>query len=547
MSTDDHQQESPFALALSRRHLLAATGGLAAAAAVHSFVGPTVRAQQGPATPNALGSAIPPELTEFAEDWPAFQGNLSSDRAARGSTITSENVGTLDVAWTFTSPNTAGYGSFTSAPLVLGDVVYIQDTIGSVFALDRESGEIIWTRPYNVPSIGPAGIAVGYGQLYGVLREKAEVFALDLSTGDEIWRVKVTNFALPQSSAAPTVYDNTVYVEAGAGYLGGGKSSLIGLDAASGLTLWQFDLMEDNGWTNPRLNSGGGLWYPLSFDEDGNLYFGVGNPAPYPGTADFPNGSSRPGDNLYSSSMVSLDSKTGELRWFYQARQHDIFDLDFQNTPVLAKVDLDGTTTTLAIGSGKTGTVAAVNAETGEVLWNVEVGEHDNDDLGEVPEGESVTVLPGTLGGVETPIAFSDGLVFVPVLNFPTTYTSSSIESGSDYSEATGDLYALNAVDGTTVWQQHLPSMATGSATVANDVVFTAGLDGIVRAYLTTSGDLLWTAQLTAGVNAPSAIAGDTIFVPAGGPLVASSDTGSATPIAEGVGNQLVAFRISEA
>jgi alcohol dehydrogenase (cytochrome c) len=336
-----------------------------------------------------------------------------------------------------------------------------------------------------------------------------------------------------------------VYVEAGAGYLGGGKSRLVALDADSGLTLWEFDLMADNAWENPRLNSGGGLWYPLSFDEDGNLYFGVGNPAPYPGTKDFPNGSSRPGDNLYSSSMVSLDSKTGAIRWYFQARQHDIFDLDFQNTPLLAKVDVDGTETLLTIGSGKAGIVVAVNAETGEVLWNVEVGEHDNDDLTEVPEGESVTVLPGTLGGVETPIAYSDGTVFVPVLNFPTTYTSSSIESGTDYSTATGDLYALNAADGSTIWRQELPTMATGAATVSNDVVFTGGLDGIVRAYLTTTGDLIWSAQLTAGVNAPSAIAGDTIFVPAGGPLIASSDSAGATPIAEGTGNQLVAFRVS--
>jgi glucose dehydrogenase len=546
MSTDTNQHASPFPFALSRRHLLAASSGLLTAAALHASSGPAALAQQGPATPNALGPAIPPELTEYAEDWPAFQGNLSSDRAARGSTITSENVGQLDVAWTFSSPNTAGYGSFTSSPLVLGDVVYIQDTVGTVFALDRASGETIWTRPYNVPSVGPAGIAVGYGRLYGVLREKAEVFALDLSTGDEIWRVKVTNFALPQSSAAPTVYDNMVYVESGAGYLGGGKSRLIALDAASGLTLWEFDLMEDNAWENPRLNSGGGLWYPLSFDEDGNLYFGVGNPAPYPGTEDFPNGTSRPGDNLYSSSMVSLDSTTGALRWYFQARQHDIFDLDFQNTPLLAKVDLDGTTTTLAIGSGKAGIVAAVNAETGDVVWTVKVGEHDNDDLAEVPEGESVTVLPGTLGGVETPIAFSEGLVFVSVINFPTTYTPSSIEAGSDYGKATGELYALNAADGSTAWKQDFPSMATGAATVANDVVFTAALDGIVRGYLTTTGDLIWTAQLTAGVNAPSAIAGDTLFVPAGGPLFASSDSASATPIAEGSGNQLVAFRLSE-
>jgi glucose dehydrogenase len=525
--------------ALSRRRF----GAMALATGIAMSASSRAIAQdQGPATPNPLGPAVPPEYTDFADDWPLFQGNLRADRVAANSPIDTTNVTQLERAWTFTTPNVGGFGSYTSAPLVVGDVVYIQDSVGTVFALNRETGEQIWVREYNVPSIGPGGIAIGYGMIFGVLRETAEIFALDAGTGEEIWKIVISNFSLRQSSMAPTVYDNIVYVESGAGYLGGGRARLVGLDAQTGMTLWEFDLMEENGWENPRLNSGAGLWYPLAVDDEGNLYFGVGNPAPWPGTEEYPNGSSRPGSNLYSSSMVSLDSSTGAVRWYYQAIEHDLFDLDFQNTPVLGAADVNGAETKVVIGSGKTGTVVMVDAETGEVYWEAEVGRHENDDLTEVPEGESIEVYPGSLGGVETPIAYSNGTVFVPVLNYSTTYTTDSYESSGDFSEATGEFYALNAADGSVKWQLEFPTMITGAATVANDVVFTGGLDGIFRAFHAETGDLLWSDQCSSGLNAPPAISRDMVFVPAGAPFVPTAEQDAAT-LPES-GNELVAYRL---
>ncbi len=525
---------------LTRRRL----GALALATGIAVSASNRALAQdQGPATPNPLGPAIPPEYTDFADDWPMFQGNLRADRVATNSPIDASNVTQLERAWTFTTPNVGGYGSYTSAPLVVGDVVYIQDSVGSVFALNRETGEEIWSREYNVPSIGPGGIAIGYGMIFGVLREKAEVFALDAATGEEIWKIVISNFSLRQSSMAPTVYDNIVYVESGAGYLGGGKSRLVGLDAQTGMTLWEFELMDDNGWENPRLNSGAGLWYPLAVDDERNLYFGVGNPAPWPGTGEYPNASSRPGDNLYSNSMVSLDSATGAVRWYYQAAPHDLFDLDFQNTPVLGTAEVNGEETKVVFGSGKTGTVVMANADTGEIYWDVEVGIHENDDLTEVPEGEEVEVYPGSLGGVETPIAYSNGTVFVPVLNYSTTYTSTEYFSSGDFSSATGEFYALNAADGSVKWHHEFPTMIVGSATVANDVVFTGGLDGLFRAFDAESGDPLWSDQLSSGLNAPPAISRDMVFVPAGAPFVPTAEQDAATlPEA---GNELVAYRLA--
>ena len=223
------------------------------------------------------------------------------------------------------------------------------------------------------------------------------------------------------------VYVSTVPGASYIFYQGGQRGIVYALDAQTGASLWSFDTTTDNLWGNPRLNSGGGAWYPISLDEQGNLYFGTGNPGPWPGiVADgtpYPNGASRPGPNDYASSMVSLDPN-GSLRWFVNAKPHDLFDHDFQLTPMVATVDINGTPTRLAIGSGKAGKVIAANADTGDIVWETPVGKHENDELTAIPDGETVVVYPGGLGAVESPMAYADGLVFVPVFDAGQEFTS---------------------------------------------------------------------------------------------------------------------------
>ena len=517
----------------------------------------------GPATPTALGPAIPPELTEYAADWPVAQGNLAATRAAAQAAITAENVAQLEVAWRVPIAATSPYGGMSATPLVVGDAVYVQDMQSNVFALARDDGTVRWEHRYDTVSIGPNGLAVGYGLVYGTIGDTAEVFALDATAGTEVWRVRLSQHGGEGVDMAPTVYDNTVYVSTVPGnsasfYGGGRKGILYALDAATGKTLWQFDTTTDNLWGNPRVNSGGGLWEPLSVDESGNLYFGTGNPGPVPGAVAFgtpyPNGSSRPGPNDYANSLVSLDPTTGAIRWHHNAKPHDLFDLDFQLTPILATVPIDGAPTKVAIGGGKTGTVIACNADTGAVLWETKVGKHRNDELQEIPPGETVEVLPGPLGGVETPMAYADGVVFVPVVNLPMAYKATEIDFASlDITQGTGELIALNAADGSVKWRVELPSMNVGAATVANDVVFTATLDGEFRAYATATGAPLWSYQAGAGINAPPAVAGDLVVVAAAGPLIAPTAPVAATPggpaeveasPATGPVNELIAFRL---
>jgi outer membrane protein assembly factor BamB/plastocyanin len=506
-------------------------------------------ADQQPATPSPLGPAIPPEVSANADSWPMPTGDYQAHRAATNSTISTSTVSQLNVDWTFDLTAQSGFGSITSVPVVTSDTIYLQDMQSNVYALDRTSGQVKWEKEYNIGTEGPNGVTIGYGHVFGSLGNPAEVFALDAATGDEVWRIKLTNNDQTGVDMAPTVYNNVLYISTVPGngenfYQGGQKGILYALDAATGSELWEFDTTTDNLWGNARINSGGGLWYPPSVDEQGNIYFGTGNAAPWPGVVangtPYPNGSSRSGDNDYASSMVSLDPTTGAVRWNVNAKPHDLFDLDFQLTPILTTVNINGVNTPVAIGSGKAGLVIAANADTGEVLWNKPVGKHENDDLQDVPEA-GVEVAPAALGGTETPMAYADGVVYAPVINLPMTFGPFALDASSvDFSKATGELVAINVADGSIKWDIPLNSAPYAGATVANDVVFTAGLDGIVHGYNTADGSEVWSWQAPAGINAPLAIAGDTLYVPAGGLYIASANS----PAGFTPSNQFVALRL---
>jgi outer membrane protein assembly factor BamB/plastocyanin len=538
-------------LPLSRSLQVIAQGAATPSAETTQRARPTAAANwlnPGPATPHPLGSVIPPEISENASDWPAPAGTLAGTRANLHAAIDSSNVAQLELAWTFPVTAPGSYGGMTASTLVVGDTVYVQDMQSNVFALNRDTGEVRWEKRYEVPSEGPNGVAAGYGMIYGSTGDDGEMFALDAQDGHEIWRVKLTTNPSTGIDIAPVVYNNVVYVSTvpGASYIfyqGGQRGIIHALDAQTGASLWSFDTTTDNLWGNPRLNSGGGAWYPISLDEQGNLYFGTGNAGPWPGiVADgtpYPNGSSRPGPNDYANSMVSLDPN-GSLRWFVNAKPHDLFDHDFQLTPMVATVDINGTPTRLAIGSGKAGKVIAANADTGDIVWETPVGKHENDDLTAIPDGETVVVYPGGLGAVESPMAYADGLVFVPVFDAGQEFTSVGQGDFVDpFNQATGGLVAINAADGSIAWQAEYPKMNVCGVTVANDVVFSMAMDGVLHGYNLKTGDELWSYQAPGGCNGSPAVAGDLLVVPAAGPNFA----GTGTPIA-GVASAVLAFQL---
>ncbi|HVL32676.1 MAG TPA: PQQ-binding-like beta-propeller repeat protein [Actinomycetota bacterium] len=470
------------------------------------------------------GGGVVPELVREADaEWAAPNHDYANTRAASDSDITRASVAKLREAWRFEIPGVSAYGAAATNPLIVGNRVYFQDLSSNVIALDLRNGKPVWQKMYNALSVGPNGVALGSDALYAALPDG--VAALSLDDGKELWRKQLETSETAGVDIQPLVFGDVVVVSTVPGnvesfYKGGDRGIIYALDRRTGDVEWEFDTVDSkNIWGNARVNSGGGAWYPPGVDADrGLMYFGIGNPAPWPGTSRYPNGTSRPGPNLYTNSVVALDAE-GKLRWYSQVRQHDLFDLDFQLSPIVADATVLGRHREIVIGGGKTGTVVAFDREDGEVLWQTEVGRHENDDLAKIPEGETVTVFPGALGGVETPMAYADETVYVPVVNLASQYTAEAFVAESfDPGAGSGEIVAIDVRTGRMKWRQLLPSVNFGGATVVNDLVFTSTFDGAIYAFDRETGTQVWHTMAPTGINAWPAVAGDTIIIPAGVP-----------------------------
>jgi outer membrane protein assembly factor BamB len=439
-----------------------------------------------------------------AADWAAPNGDLGSTRAARGSAIDAGNVARLAPAWRFRLRGAPGLsGIVASNPLVVGDRVLVQDLSSNVWSIRRDDGTLAWVHRYARPTTGPNGIAVADGRVYG--NTDTSAFALELARGRELWHRRLTT-PLEQAITVAPLATRGLVVTSTVGLVPGGRGALYGLAAATGRVRWRFGTIRDP-WPVPAKAAGGGLWYPPSADGSGTLYAGTANPYPWGGTKALPNGAAFGGAALYTDSLIVLDPR-GRLLWHDQVTPHDVRDYDFQLPPVL--------TGKLAIGGGKAGRVVAWDTRTRQRLWETPVGLHRND-RGPLPR-KPVTVCPGLLGGVETPMAVADGRVFVPVVDLCMRGWATGYQSlyRVDVEAGRGRVVALDAATGALLWERRLGSPVFGCATVANDVVFTATYDGRVLALAASDGRELWSARLRAGINACPAVAGDLLVVAAG-------------------------------
>ena len=458
----------------------------------------------------------PPEWAENLGAWPAHNYDLSNTRATAQTPINSQTVSNLKVKWRFR------FRGCERLRILRLDSDRAQrhrlpagPQLERVRARPREWQAQMAARVQQAERRSERG-RLRRGRIYGATDRNA--FALDATSGRLLWSRKLTRSRNEGIDTAPQLYDNTVLLSTVPGnsrsfYAGGARGVVYALDATSGKIKWRFETVKGGKklWGNPRVNSGGGFWYPPAVDDQGRVFIPVANPAPYPGTPKFPNGSSRPGPNLYTNSLVVLDGQTGRLLWYRQPLPHDIRDYDLESSPILATVD--GVETVMV--SGKVGKVYAYRSDNGRHLWTRSVGRHQND-AGPLPR-KPVQVYPGELGGVETPMAFAENRLFVPWLDFPSRSSATRTSYGS-FAKGRGGLTALAAVSGRVLWERKLPQMNFGAATVANDVVFTTTFDGTIYGLDAQSGRTLWRAKARAGVNSFPAIDGDTLLVGAAAP-----------------------------
>src|ERR687891_505663 len=462
-----------------------------------------------------LLSGIRKSRSKRSSERARWQGRCREGPRTRGNTRRFGTLGVIPAAagghcpesWRSTalasSPGGAALpdaGALSTVPIVLDDTVYVAGASGQVVAVDLATGEQIWASEPTGFNIGPFGVAVDTDRVYA-LDGSEGVVALDRGDGSQIWSTDVTATPTTGIDIQPIVVGDVVIVSSvpistQGIYTPGDRGVVCALDAATGDVRWTFDTVEGDLWGNPEVNSGGGAWYPPAVDERRQLvYVGVANPAPFPGTPEWPNGSSRPGPNLYTNSVVALDLQTGALRWYHQVIPHDLFDRDQVHTLI---ADADGDET--VVSAGKSGILVGLDADDGSVLWERPVGEHRHDDLTTL-DGPT-EVAPGTYGGVLTPPSRADGVVYAAVVNAPATLSPDEpAYFGAELGQRDGEVVAVDVSDGRLLWSTPVPGDPLGGTAVVGDLVVTALLDGTVVALSRDDGSIVDRFDAGGGIN----------------------------------------------
>jgi alcohol dehydrogenase (cytochrome c) len=471
-------------------------------------------------------------------------GNYHQTRYYPNRQINTTNVQKLRPAWMF---QTEVKDSFETSPIVVNGIMYFTTSFNHVYAVDARTGEQLWhfkhkMGPVTVYCCGPnnRGVAVAGDRVFmGTL--DAKLVALDAKTGKLLWEVEIADPELGYSETmAPTVVDNKVLIGTNGGEYGI-RGFVKAFDAKDGKLIWTFHTTAENSvgvWAthdatgrdmkrdiakekadlarlgDPYKTLGGGVWQNPSVDlETRRVYFVVGNPSP-----DL-DGSLRPGDNLYTNSMVAVNLDTGQYICHYQYIAHDVWDLDAVSPTIIANVaNKDGRTVKGILHAGKTGHVYVHDANDCSLLRFSEAMV-PQEDMWVLPTKEGKRMLPGANGGVEwSPMALdpTKNLAFAINLHQPMTYhvESTPYPKGKLWlggafkvipeEEQWGNVTAVDYDTGKIRWQVKTPQpMIGGILATAGGLVFTGEGNGLFKAYDSDTGAMLWKFQAGAGVNAP--------------------------------------------
>jgi PQQ-dependent dehydrogenase (methanol/ethanol family) len=477
-------------------------------------------------------------------DFLLTNGDYRQTRYYPNKQINVANVSHLHPAWIF---QTEVRESIETSPIVVNGVMYVTTSFSHVYALDARTGEQLWhyqqkLGPITTYCCGPnnRGVAV-YGDMVYLATLDSKLVALDAKTGAVAWQSDIADPEAGYSETmAPTAVDGKILVGTNGGEYGI-RGFVKAYDAKTGKLIWTFNTIPEKSvgvWAekdatgrvmhrdiaaekaqlaqtgDPNKTLGGGVWQNPAVDlETRRIYFVVGNPSP-----DL-DGAVRPGDNLYTDSLVSVDLDTGQYVCHFQYIAHDIWDLDAVSPAIIATVaGNDGKPIKGVLHAGKTGHVYVHDAKDCSLIRFSEAMV-PQENMWSLPTKDGARMLPGANGGVEwSPMATNPGLGLAYAINLhqPMTYhvetapyPQGKLWLGGAFKvianeEQWGNVTAVDYNTGKIRWQVKTQQpMIGGILATAGGLVFTGEGNGYFKAYDAETGAMLWKFQAGAGVNAP--------------------------------------------
>ena len=483
------------------------------------------------------------------DDWLMYRGTYDSWGYSPLDQITTDNVSRLVPVWSLSTGVISGH---QSPPIVNDGVMFVTTPEDQVLAVDARSGDLLWRHRRQLPDDAlrahwtNRGVGL-YGDRVYFTTHDAFVVALDAGTGEVEWEASVADYRTGYyMTMAPLVANGKVLVGASGGERGI-RGFVAAYDANSGEEVWRTHTVPGPGepgnetWPGETWRTGGAsIWITGSFDPELNLtYWGTGNPGPWIGDQ-------RPGDNLYTNSVVALDADTGELKAYHQYHHNGSWDWDEVSAPLLIDVSRGGRTIKSLVHPARNGYLwllerepdainfvdanpyvdqnvfASIDPVTGRPEYNQERKPGTN---------KPATFCPSLWGGKDwPPAAYSPqtGYLYIPANeNLCSTIVGREVEyrPGAGYTGATsqvfvtdgadhlGELQAWDLATGEQVWTHEFPESQNWGPilTTGGGLVFAGGThDRYFRAFNARTGDVLWEQRTNSGViGVPSSFAID--------------------------------------
>ena len=472
--------------------------------------GPELFGQDHAATSSSALHVTAEDLltTPVGENWPSYNGDYTGRRYSSLREIHRANVAQLRAAWVFHPGNTQ---RLEVTPVVIRGVMYVTSA-NDVFALDASTGRTLWhySRPVSSGLLDDAaahksrGVAVWEQFVYSET-DDAHLLCLDARSGSLLWDVEYADKVKQYGgTSAPLVVKDEVIVGTSGGD-SGVRGFVAAYDAKKGTLKWRLWTIPGPGefgsasWPGDLyLHGGATTWMPGTYDPElDTVYWTTSNAAP-----DF-DGSSRPGDDLYTACVLAIDPNSGKLKWYFQFTPHDVYDYDANETPVLFDSEENGALRHLLLQADRNGFFYVLDRTDGKFLratpflekltWATGIDASGRPVLsGLIPTKEGTHICPGIVGATNW---FSPsynpntGLFYVMALencnlyfSNPKPFTEGETFYGTGTKHPVGEdskkvLLALSPSDGKKVWQYPQAGRGNswgGTLTTAGGLVFFA-------------------------------------------------------------------------